>query len=227
LTDEEWGLPGRVVDLFLQIIQPSIGNPVVHNGTKLGNPPNKNPVFLNFDFGPDGAISSTPTLRKDASPGGDPVEKYILEAAQKALTQTLGDGFTINGGEECTRYMRSPVNVDFSGPLMIPLNGEIIIIPKMSFDLGIKIAQSRITVDRAKKYRFVLALENRINGNTSSASRTADAAQTVLKDIVSVTNSGAGVGIVNGAIVRVTLKGFFPIDEMNSLEPVPDPRIQR
>jgi hypothetical protein len=30
LTDEEWGLPGRVVNLFLQIIQPSIGNPVVH-----------------------------------------------------------------------------------------------------------------------------------------------------------------------------------------------------
>jgi len=228
LTDEEWGHPGRVVDLLLQIIQPSIGNPVVHNGAKLGNPASNKPIFLNFDFGPLGALSSTPTLKKDGSQGGDPVEKYLLDAAQKALAQTLGEGFTINGGAECTRYMGCPVNVDFSSPLMIPQNGEIVSIPKMSFHLGIKIAQSRITVDRAMQYRFALALENCINGRTSSASRRPDATQTVLADIVPINAAPEGNGaFANGSIVRVLLKGFFPIEEMSGLESVPDPRIQR
>jgi len=31
LTDEEWGLPGRVVDFYLQVIQGSFGNPILHN----------------------------------------------------------------------------------------------------------------------------------------------------------------------------------------------------
>jgi hypothetical protein len=29
LTDQEWGLPGRVVDFYLQVIQGSFGNPVL------------------------------------------------------------------------------------------------------------------------------------------------------------------------------------------------------
>ena len=111
---------------------------------------------------------------------------------------------------------------------MIPLNGEIIIIPKMSFNLGIKITQSRITVDRAKKYRFALALENCINGKTSSASRLMNAPQTVLTDIILVQDScEGGAPFVNGSILRVFLKGFFPIEEMKGLEAVRDPRTRR
>jgi Restriction endonuclease len=62
LTAEEWGLPGRVVDLFLQIIQPSIDNIITQNVTKIGNPANNCPIALNIEFGPDGPLSSTPTL---------------------------------------------------------------------------------------------------------------------------------------------------------------------
>jgi hypothetical protein len=225
LTEEEWGLPGRVVNLLLQIIQPSIGNLLVHNGTKLGNSANNKPIFLNFHFGPNDALSSTPTLTKDGSQGGNPVEEYILDGAQKALTQALGEGFTINSGAEGTRYMGCPVNLEFSSPLMIPQNGEIIIIPKISFHLGIKITQSRITVDRAQKYKFVLALENCINGKTSSASRRTGAAQTTLSDIVPAKDIREGEApVVNGSILRVVINGFFPFEEMKDLEPVPDPR---
>ena len=64
LTDSEWGLLGRGVDLLLQIIQPSIGNLVVHNGVKFANPANNKPIFLDLHFKPDGALSSTTTLKE-------------------------------------------------------------------------------------------------------------------------------------------------------------------
>jgi hypothetical protein len=35
LTDKEWGSPGRVVDIFLQVIRPSIGNIVIQDATKI------------------------------------------------------------------------------------------------------------------------------------------------------------------------------------------------
>jgi Restriction endonuclease len=38
LTAEEWGLPGRVIDFYLQVIQPSIGTPVIHGATALAMP---------------------------------------------------------------------------------------------------------------------------------------------------------------------------------------------
>jgi hypothetical protein len=38
-------------------------------------------------------------------------------------------------------------------------------VPKFAFDLGIKISQSRITVDRAEKYLFALAVENCVTGH--------------------------------------------------------------
>ena len=50
LSAEEWGLPGRVVDMFLQIVQPSIGNIASPGATKIGNPFNNAPIALNFDI---------------------------------------------------------------------------------------------------------------------------------------------------------------------------------
>ncbi len=67
LTAEEWGLPGRIVDMFLQVIQPSLGNVATHGVTKIGNPFNNAPITFNLAFGFDGPESSTPTLKRDGS----------------------------------------------------------------------------------------------------------------------------------------------------------------
>jgi len=85
LTAEEWSFPGRVVDMFLQVVQPGIGNIASPGATKIGNPFNNAPISFNFAFGLGGPESSTPTLKCDGSPGGAPLEKYIFDAAQKAL----------------------------------------------------------------------------------------------------------------------------------------------
>jgi hypothetical protein len=156
---------------------------------------------------------------------GETVEKQILERANKALAQVLGDGFTLNGGIECTRYMGASINLDFSPPLRVPFAGDVVVLPKITFDLGIKIMQSRITVDRAINFKFAVALENCINKTTASASQRVGATQTVLSEMVPVQNAGAA--LVNGSVLRTIVKGFFPFEEMAGLEPVPDPRAKR
>jgi hypothetical protein len=221
LTDEEWGLPGKVVDIFLQVIQPSVGNVVVDGGMAVGNPTNGAPIYFNLEFGSQGPISSTPTLKKDGTPGGKDVEVYIAETANQSMMEALGEPFTINGGEECTRYIGRPVNVQFTSPLTIPLNGAFVLIPKLSFQLGIKIMQSRITIDRAKQYRFALAVVNCINGNLSSVAKRIDGHETVLAEMVTLDGKSGEPPLVNGSIMRVILGGFFQIEEMNGLQPIP------
>lgn len=221
LTDEEWGLPGKVVDLFLQVIQASVGNVVIDGGMTSGNPTNGKPVYFNLDFGSEGAISSTPTLKKDGTPGGKDVEVYISDAANQSMMEALGDPFTINGGEECTRFIGRPVNVQFTSPLTIPMNGAFVLIPKLSFQLGIKIIQSRITIDRAKQYKFALAFVNCINGSRLSASRQIDGNETVLADIGAPDGKSGGPPLTNGLIMRVILGGFFQFEEMKELLPIP------
>jgi len=222
LTDEEWGLPGKVVDFFLQVIQPSIANLVVDGGTALGNPTNGAPVYFNFEFGSQGPISSTPTLKKDGTPGGKDVEVYISDAANQSIMEALGDPFTLNKGEECTRYMGHPVNVQFTSPLTIPMNGGLLLVPKLSFQLGIKIMQSRITIDRAKQYKFALAVVNCINGNRSSAAKRVDGKETVIEGIITPeAMMSAEAPLLNGSVMRVILGGFFQFEEMKDLQRIP------
>ena len=58
LTAQEWGLPGRVVDFYLQVIQPSIGNPSVHGALAiLPLGVSAKPLALNFSYGTEGPES--------------------------------------------------------------------------------------------------------------------------------------------------------------------------
>jgi hypothetical protein len=222
LTDDEWGRPGQVVDIFLQILQPGIGNFSFENPTKIGNPFKNDPIQINVEYGLDGPISSTPTLKRDGSPGGEPLEKYIMDGVKQTFDLTLGKFHLINGGEECTRYIGCPVNLLPDVPFRLPINGETIILPKISFDMGIKVTQSRITVDRAKNFRFALALVNYVTGSVSSASQPVGMTNTILAPIsppepIPENDSP----IVNGSVLRVSIKGFFPIEEMSGLKPIP------
>jgi hypothetical protein len=121
----------------------------------------------------------------------------------------------------------APVNLRPDVPFKVPRNGELLVIPRMSFDLGIKIHQSRITVDRAQRYRFALALENFITGAVSTASRPLDTALTTLAELDIKEPSLGEQVFVNGSLLRVVLKGFFPFDEMAGLTPIPIDQARR
>jgi hypothetical protein len=226
LTAEEWGLPGRVVDFYLQIIQPSIGNPALHNTSAyLPFGAVAKPMALNLSYGVDGPVSSTPILNPEES--GILLETRMAEAAQKALAIFMTNAFTINGGTECTRFMLGKVNLEPKQPFVITVEKAIVNIPKIAFDLGIKITQSRITIDRAKNYMFALAVENCVNGNVSTASRPIKENLTTLAPVAPIDSVQRGDTMKNGSVMRVFLKGFFLFEEMAGLQPIPMESIQK
>lgn len=219
LTAEEWGLPGRVVDLFLHLTQMSIGNVRTENAKAINYPENGPPLSMNLEFGPEGPISSTPTIARDGISIGRSVEEYILDAARQSFRTAFEKPFVMNGGISCTRYFRRPVNLLPDRAFIIPKGLARIFIPKISFDVGIKIDQSRITVDRAERYLFAVAVENCVNGHVSSAARRHGAPHTTLAELRTVEEKREGdESVKNGSIITVEIKSFFPFEETAGLE---------
>lgn len=224
LTAEEWGLPGRVIDFYLQVVQPSIGNPVFHTPLIIGGLSDE-PISINLEFDGNGPLSTTPLLLTDGTVGKKSLEVHFAESAEKALSQAMQRNFIINGGAECTRYFHMEVNLMPDSPFEVPLGQRVLVSPKISFDLGIKISQTRITHDRAEQYKFALALENCVNGTVSSASRSREAAVTTLSQI-DTQPTGEGV-LHNGSVLRVFIKGYFPYGETQGLERIPFESVSR
>ena len=117
LTEEEWGLPGKLIDFYIQFIQPSIGNIKLHK-TVAFLPPGAavGPLNLNLVYGEEGPISSTPLL--NAEEHDTLLETRLLKAAQKALSIFMSDAFTINRGMDSTMYMIGTVNLR-AGPVRL------------------------------------------------------------------------------------------------------------
>ena len=155
------------------------------------------------------------------------LEARVADAAKSALAIFMANSFTINGGSECTRYLLGKVNLEPKQPFVIAIENTLVTIPKITFDLGIKIVQSRITIDRAGRYVFALAVENCINGNISTASRPIDANRTTLAPLAPIDAVQEGGALKNGSVMRVFVKGFFPFEEMAALQPIPMESIQR
>ncbi len=111
-------------------------------------------------------------------------------------------------------------------PFKLPLGQRVLVSPKISFDLGIKICQTRIAHDRAEQYKFALSLENCVNGTVSSASRSLEATVTTLLQIETQPEAGEGA-LHNGSVLRVFIKGYFPYSEAQGLERIPCESISR
>jgi hypothetical protein len=118
------------------------------------------------------------------------------------------------------------VNLIPDSPFKIPLDQRVLMSPKISFDLGIKISQSRVSHDRAEQYKLALALENCVNGTVSSASRSREAKVTTLSQIDAKPEAGEGV-LHNGSVLRVFIKGYFQYGETEGLERIPFESVSR
>jgi hypothetical protein len=220
LTDEEWGLPGRVVDFFVQVIQLSIGEITSDGAGILADDASSEPLVLNFEFGVNGPVSVTPTLKRDGVTIGPSLEQYIFDAIHQSVQQLKT--FTINDGAECTRYMLRPINILPTTPFMLPMKSKIVVIPKIACKVGLKIAQSRITVDRAAQYQFAFAVENCVNGVVSTASRERNALHSTIAELVQEKRDPSGKAVLtNGSVMRVFLRPLFPFEEMAHLESGP------
>jgi Restriction endonuclease len=221
LTDEEWGLPGRVVDFYLQVIQGSFGNPVL-NDTKItsqqGTEPK--PVSINLQFNEKGPITSTPLLLPDGQIAINRLEKYVFDAVHEGLRRFTAAPVPLNEGKDGTHYFVAAMNLLPDKPFAIPQDNMLVVVPKILFDLGIKVSQSRIKHDRAEKYLFALAVENCVNGSVSFASRSGDQENTELNLLPKSNPESSKDVLINGSIMRVFVNLMFPFQEMLDKNPV-------
>lgn len=210
-TDLEWGLPGRHIDLWLQFLQISIGEPAMPGTMVAGPPPVDNRLALQLgDGGSTTAISKSclnePTLEKL-------IERLARESARVAYQPVRLDfGEGVYDGIYRARFR---VNFAPEQPVECPRDGAVILIPRIEFDVGLRVNQSRMQIDRGERYAFVLAVEDCVNKVVSTASREEDG-KTILQPARTEPPDPEDT-LKNGSILQVWLKGYADFAEFVDL----------
>jgi hypothetical protein len=98
--------------------------------------------------------------------------------------------------------------------------GGCIFIHKMSFELGLRINQSHIAIDRAKSFAFALAVENCVNRQVFAATRRPGDAVTevIALSVPSEVSTQPNQVVQNGSIISVWLTQMFSFDEFATLK---------
>lgn len=213
-TDEEWGLPGRKIELFLQYSAVSLGHfsmPETYM-IPLSHADSNSPLSLCLG----GNISQTQIVSMHAEDRTleELIFRYAHASADKAYEPKLvrfGDGFV--GSMGC----RSNVCINFKRPIEINHNGNLVIIKKITFDIGVRIDQSKMKIDRAEGYSFVLAVEDCIRRSVVTAIRKADETETHMKpvDISAIEPDDV---YKNGSVAFIRLKGLHSFEEFENME---------
>jgi hypothetical protein len=204
LTEREWGLPGRVIDLYIQTFYRALGN-----------------VRLTLSHAPSQEIqvilgkTHTTLAREDGTPAGS-LEETLDKESMKILQKNTEKGFLINGGEECTRYLLMPVVLDFNPIRFI---GQTALF-SCSFDMGVKVSQTRLQIDRAQNYMFALAIENRISGQIHLGSKRKTDSDTSIIEYRPTPARDEDI-LKNGSILRVYMSPWFDFSETAGLESIP------
>ena len=214
LTAEEWGSPGKTFDMFLQVNSIAIGNISFHN-TFSHRPLKQSNCHLDLHLGD--AKTSTLIIGEGKLDKTleEMIERVAVESAHKSYTSTpvrFGNDFE---GEMCYR-----VNVDVhpTTPIRIEINSDTIFIPRITFDIGVKISQTRILVDRTSNLKFALAIEDCVRRTVTAASRHISNNTTKLTAIqVAVPKVPEDV-YKNGSLMTVWVNGFIPFDDFADLE---------
>lgn len=222
-SDEEWGRPGRIVELWLHVIGISVGNPQLHGTHVYGlvTPWGvQSPAIPSLDIrlgdetapGTPISIDDRPDKTLEAF-----IERLAGDTARRSYTPVplrFQDGsfdgevlFTINVSYEPAKAMR------------IHTSATTIFVPKMTFQVGVLVSQTRIRMDRGQNLAFFLAVEDCINRTVTAASRSIGERTTVLTPLKSTMAIPAEDVFQNGSLLQAWTKGFQPFTEFAGLEP--------
>lgn len=216
LTDTEWGLPGRHFDMWMHFNSISIGNFQMPDTSAAMLRSGVLPT-INMRLG-DPAGQSETRIEVRGKPHTT-LEELLLAMANRTA-QLAYRPVCIDFGGTFEGTVRRVIKVNFApeSPVHIFLDGAIVFAPRMTFDLGVKVEQSRFQFDRAASYGFVLAVEDCINNVVTTASkRQADAVTQLhpLKEALESTEEA----YKNGSILTVWMKGFASFDEFIGIAP--------
>lgn len=170
-TPEEWGLPGRHIDIWLHVIALSVGNFSLPGATALwlgkGLPPALN-LALCMDEGERRSqtrISARDVPEVTLEGLLDRVARRSAAAVYRPVRIDLG------GKEEGEHRIVIPVTFAPETATQLFVNGLVLTVPRIQFDLGICIHQSHLEMDRHSGHAFVLAVENCVDKSVRTALR--------------------------------------------------------
>lgn len=201
-TDLEWGLPGRHIDLWLQFLQISIGE-LAMPGTMVSGPPSAD-TRLALGLGDGG--TATPITRSGLD---EPTLEKLIERLARESARVAYQPARLDFGEgvhDGTHRARFRVTFAPEEPVLCPRGDAVIHIPRIEFDVGLKVDQSRMQVDRAERYAFVLAVEDCVNKVVSTAAREEDG-KTILQPARTAPPDPDDT-FQNGSIMQVWLTGY-------------------
>lgn len=215
LTNDEWGAPGKIVDIFLHIIAISIGSFTTERTFSLPGSQPKN-GHLDIRLGNAETNSKTPITwpGRSFTTLEEGIEHAARDAAQKVYQPAP---FSVDGTFEATLRARVSVNVAPPKPIIARINGGTIFIPSATIQIGICINQSRMIVDRAKNLAFALAVEDCVRNTVTAAARSIGAETTLLNQLTAPPTSNSEEPLKNGSILSVWVVGFQNFEEFAGL----------
>lgn len=174
LTNEEWGSPGQIIEFYLQVILKSILNitPLETKAAFAVNCKEQNPG-ININLGLENDKSSNIIISEHKSKYKT-LENVIEFIADECLKQLVNKQLLINGGEDCTRYLSFNANVPCVPELQVFNPDKIVYIPRIEVEVGVKVIQSKIRVDRSASLDYALAVHDCVNQEIYATSKRRD-----------------------------------------------------
>lgn len=147
-TDTEWGAPGRHVNLYLHVISLAPGPVNMEDVYTFAYcAPSSNSISLVLN--PNDKVAQTATAIETESGREKTLEAMIARCAREATAKAYSAKLSsFNGSLQCQVLGRLTVNVVPTKDVKVFANGGCIFIRKMSFDLGLRVDQSHVSVDR-------------------------------------------------------------------------------
>ncbi len=223
LTDDEWGGPGRVVDLYLQVNERGVGNFAFPQTTALALPGTvPSAITIDARLGRDGVFeTSTPVIvSADAEHPEEEstLERIVMDAFDQGAGLMLGAPQVLRGGEPCTESRKARVSFIISRPLVLVMAGTPITIRNFEYDMLLRTSQSRIIVDRGDNFHFSLAVVNFVTGQVHAATRRRESVSKLVPVVTTEPKDDAAVA-KSGTVIRILAPGVYDILTLPSKPP--------
>ena len=144
------------------------------------------------------------------------IEKYAFKACDDADFSTV---IRFENSFDGDILIRRHVTIAPPTPIQIFFNDGSVFVGSIAFDVGHKIAQTRIHIDRAKNFLFALAIENVVNNTKLLASRRSENTDTVLVEPSADPGQPPAASVFkSGTLISYWIRGLIPFDEFASLK---------
>lgn len=177
-------------------------------------------VPLNIAIGSPEVRSSTPTIKDDGSPGKS-LENIIDEGTLGVLKRSFNqNAVTFNGGAECVVYMVNPAVIGTQPPAHIVVEDMHVLIAQIQIEIGVRVHQSRIVIDRRSSYLYALVVQDVIKNGNFYASRCTNSDTSAIAPSVDQAPQEGDEEVKNGSVLHVFTNQWFDPAAMSGLTQV-------